>query len=214
MEARAIAAPRPRSRRAWLKPGVFAGALVAPRGAPSRSGPPGARRRSRRRGAEPPRSDRPRLPDRLARMHAPARDRGLDVADRPPADARPLRVFLRVAPLRDLRGDRPGAPAPRDLRRRHEAPFIIVGFSAFLLLVPLAATSTAASVRRLGFVRWKRLHRLVYAAAVLGRGALLAARQDRPPRAGGLRRGALRPPACPRRALDAGSGEETLAEVA
>ena len=46
--------------------------------------------------------------------------------------------------------------------------FIFVGFAAFLMLIPLAATSTAASVRRLGFVRWKRLHRLAYAAAVLG----------------------------------------------
>ncbi len=46
--------------------------------------------------------------------------------------------------------------------------FIFVGFSAFVLLVPLAATSTADSVRRLGFPRWKRLHRLVYLVAVLG----------------------------------------------
>jgi sulfoxide reductase heme-binding subunit YedZ len=35
-------------------------------------------------------------------------------------------------------------------------------------LIPLAATSTAASVRRLGFVRWKRLHRLAYVATALG----------------------------------------------
>jgi sulfoxide reductase heme-binding subunit YedZ len=46
--------------------------------------------------------------------------------------------------------------------------FMAVGFLAWLTLVPLAATSTAASVRRLGYVRWKRLHRLVYATAVLG----------------------------------------------
>jgi methionine sulfoxide reductase heme-binding subunit len=46
-------------------------------------------------------------------------------------------------------------------------PFILSGFAAFLLLTPLALTSTAASVRRLGFVRWKRLHRLVYAAGAL-----------------------------------------------
>ncbi len=43
-------------------------------------------------------------------------------------------------------------------------PFILSGFAAFLLLTPLAATSTANAVRRLGFPRWKRLHRLVYAA--------------------------------------------------
>jgi len=46
--------------------------------------------------------------------------------------------------------------------------FIFFGFAAFVLLAPLAATSTAASVQRLGFVRWKRLHRLAYAAAILG----------------------------------------------
>jgi sulfoxide reductase heme-binding subunit YedZ len=46
--------------------------------------------------------------------------------------------------------------------------FIAVGFAAFLLLVPLALTSSDAAVRRLGFVRWKRRHRLVYVAAVLG----------------------------------------------
>ena len=46
--------------------------------------------------------------------------------------------------------------------------FITLGFLAFLLLVPLALTSTNGAVRRLGFVRWKRLHRLVYVVAVLG----------------------------------------------
>jgi sulfoxide reductase heme-binding subunit YedZ len=46
--------------------------------------------------------------------------------------------------------------------------FITVGFGAFLLLVPLAVTSTDRWVRRLGYARWKRLHRLVYAAAALG----------------------------------------------
>ncbi len=46
--------------------------------------------------------------------------------------------------------------------------FIFAGFAAFVLLAPLAATSTAASVQRLGFQRWKRLHRLAYVAAILG----------------------------------------------
>jgi len=46
--------------------------------------------------------------------------------------------------------------------------FITVGMLAFALLVPLALTSTNRSVRRLGYVRWKRLHRLVYVAAALG----------------------------------------------
>ncbi|WP_163997987.1 sulfite oxidase heme-binding subunit YedZ [Pyxidicoccus caerfyrddinensis] len=47
-------------------------------------------------------------------------------------------------------------------------PFITVGFTALMLLVPLAVTSTNAWVRRLGFPRWQRLHRLAYVAAVLG----------------------------------------------
>jgi sulfoxide reductase heme-binding subunit YedZ len=46
--------------------------------------------------------------------------------------------------------------------------FIYIGLAAFVTLIPLAATSTAAAVRRLGFVRWKRLHRLAYVAAALG----------------------------------------------
>jgi len=46
-------------------------------------------------------------------------------------------------------------------------PFITVGFTAFVLLIPLALTSTHAMMRRLGR-RWQQLHRLVYAIAVLG----------------------------------------------
>jgi sulfoxide reductase heme-binding subunit YedZ len=53
----------------------------------------------------------------------------------------------------------------KDIGKR---PFITVGFSAFVLLIPLAATSTNAMVRRLGGRRWQRLHRAVYAIAVLG----------------------------------------------
>lgn len=45
-------------------------------------------------------------------------------------------------------------------------PYITVGFAAFLLLVPLAVTSTRGWIRRLGR-NWLRLHRLVYAAASL-----------------------------------------------
>jgi sulfoxide reductase heme-binding subunit YedZ len=45
-------------------------------------------------------------------------------------------------------------------------PFIALGFAAFLLLVPLALTSTKGWIRRLG-KRWAQLHRLVYVAAIL-----------------------------------------------
>jgi sulfoxide reductase heme-binding subunit YedZ len=47
-------------------------------------------------------------------------------------------------------------------------PYITVGFSAFVLLLPLAATSTNAMVRRLGAARWRALHRAVYVIAILG----------------------------------------------
>ena len=49
-----------------------------------------------------------------------------------------------------------------------ERGFIAVGFVALVLMVPLAVTSTNASVRRMGFPAWQRLHRLAYVAAALG----------------------------------------------
>jgi methionine sulfoxide reductase heme-binding subunit len=48
-----------------------------------------------------------------------------------------------------------------------ERPYITVGMAAFLLLIPLAVTSTRGWIRRLG-KRWAKLHRLVYVAAGLG----------------------------------------------
>jgi sulfoxide reductase heme-binding subunit YedZ len=50
--------------------------------------------------------------------------------------------------------------------RKH--PWVLVGFTGFLCLVPLAITSTNGWIRRLGGKRWQRLHRLVYAAAIAG----------------------------------------------
>jgi methionine sulfoxide reductase heme-binding subunit len=47
-------------------------------------------------------------------------------------------------------------------------PYITVGFSAFLLMIPMAITSTDAMIRRLGGKRWRLLHRLVYLCAVCG----------------------------------------------
>ena len=46
--------------------------------------------------------------------------------------------------------------------------FIIAGFCAYLLLLPLAATSTTWAIRKLGGKRWNRLHKLVYLAAICG----------------------------------------------
>ncbi len=53
----------------------------------------------------------------------------------------------------------------RDIVKR---PYITVGMLALALLVPLALTSTAGSIKRLGAPAWRRLHRLAYAAAILG----------------------------------------------
>ena len=53
----------------------------------------------------------------------------------------------------------------KDIAKR---PFITVGFSAFVLMIPLAATSTAWSIRRLGGKNWQRLHRLIYLTGILG----------------------------------------------
>lgn len=47
-------------------------------------------------------------------------------------------------------------------------PFITVGFAGFVLMIPLAVTSTAAMKRRLGGRNWQRLHRLIYVTAILG----------------------------------------------
>lgn len=56
------------------------------------------------------------------------------------------------------------ASVARDIVKR---PFITVGFTTFVLLIPLALTSTQAMMRRLGR-RWQQLHRLVYAIALFG----------------------------------------------
>lgn len=57
---------------------------------------------------------------------------------------------------------------PAILKDIYKRPFITVGMSAFLLLIPLAVTSTNAAISWLGPVRWRRLHRLIYLIAPLG----------------------------------------------
>lgn len=53
----------------------------------------------------------------------------------------------------------------KDVTRR---PYITIGMAAFLILIPLAVTSTNAMIRRLGPKGWRALHRLVYLAVILG----------------------------------------------
>jgi sulfoxide reductase heme-binding subunit YedZ len=50
----------------------------------------------------------------------------------------------------------------------YKRPFITIGFTAFVLMIPLAVTSTAGMIRRMGGKRWAALHRLVYVSAVAG----------------------------------------------
>lgn len=51
-----------------------------------------------------------------------------------------------------------------DLTKR---PYVILGMAAFLMLIPLAATSSNWAIRQLGGLRWRRLHRLAYLATAL-----------------------------------------------
>jgi sulfoxide reductase heme-binding subunit YedZ len=53
----------------------------------------------------------------------------------------------------------------KDIEKRR---FITVGFTAFVLMIPLALTSTAWSIRWLGGKNWQRLHRLIYLTGILG----------------------------------------------
>jgi methionine sulfoxide reductase heme-binding subunit len=53
----------------------------------------------------------------------------------------------------------------KDIGKR---PFITVGFTGFVLLIPLAVTSTAGWIRRLGGKNWQRLHRLIYITGTAG----------------------------------------------
>jgi methionine sulfoxide reductase heme-binding subunit len=65
-------------------------------------------------------------------------------------------IYLAVDKFFDL------SDIARDVVKR---PFITVGFFAFLLLIPLAATSTASAIRRMGGKNWQMLHRFVYISA-------------------------------------------------
>lgn len=57
---------------------------------------------------------------------------------------------------------------PEMLKDVAKRPFITAGFTAFVLMIPLAITSTKGWIRRLGGKRWNWLHRLIYVSAVAG----------------------------------------------
>ena len=56
---------------------------------------------------------------------------------------------------------------PEIIEDLYKRPYITIGMMVFLLLIPLAVTSTNNMIRRLGGRRWQQLHRLVYPAAML-----------------------------------------------
>jgi methionine sulfoxide reductase heme-binding subunit len=68
--------------------------------------------------------------------------------------------MLALSTVRNL-----GRSVAADIYKR---PFITVGFTTWMTMVPLALTSTAGMIRRLGGRRWNLLHRLVYATGLLG----------------------------------------------
>ena len=57
---------------------------------------------------------------------------------------------------------------PEMLKDIAKRPFITVGFTGFVLMIPLAITSTAGWIRRLGGRRWQMLHRAIYLSAIAG----------------------------------------------
>ena len=86
------------------------------------------------------------------------------MADAYPEDARPagfLYVLLHVITYSVLDQGLDWNAIVDDVVKRK---FIFLGLSTFVLLIPLAATSTNSALRRLGYVRWKQLHRLAYLA--------------------------------------------------
>ena len=120
-----------------------------------------------------------------ARNHAAPAAYRLERRDPFPAHGGPLRLFLRLGAFPGLRGcgslaglvDFPQGIVSWDTASRllasigadiYKRPYITVGFSALVLMLPLAVTSTAGWIRRLGGKRWSALHRLIYVTAILG----------------------------------------------
>ena len=76
--------------------------------------------------------------------------------------------FYAVVHLLSYSGFDMGFDVPDIARDIIKRPFILVGFSAFVLLTPLAATSFNKAIKTLGAKRWQTLHKLVYGIAGLG----------------------------------------------
>ena len=85
-------------------------------------------------------------------------------------------ITLSVTPLRKLTGNNQlikyrrtlGLSASGTVADVIQRPFIALGMAAFLLMVPLAVTSTNGMIKRLGGRRWQRLHQLIYITGILG----------------------------------------------
>jgi len=76
--------------------------------------------------------------------------------------------LLRHAALHDLTCARQVLRRRRDYQGRGQTAFIAAGFTGFVLLIPLALTSTAPPSGGWAGQRWRRLHRLVYVSALAG----------------------------------------------
>src|SRR5262245_39131806 len=83
---------------------------------------------------------------------------------------RAVRLRVRHAALQPLARGGSLLRLARDGRGHREAAllYVTVGMTALMLMLPLAATSTVAAIRRLGGKNWQRLHRLAYAVGVAG----------------------------------------------
>lgn len=76
--------------------------------------------------------------------------------------------FYAVMHLLSYSGFDMGFDVPAIAKDIAKRPFILVGFSAFVLLTPLAATSFNGAIKAMGAKRWQWLHKLVYVIAALG----------------------------------------------
>ena len=119
---------------------------------------------------------------------------GWNCADQVPPDARLVCVLLRHAALLHVCSwlDQ-FFDVERHVKDVLKRPYITVGFTAFVLMIPLALTSTTGWIRRLGGKRWNGCTSLIYITGDPRRDPLLLAGEGRHPAADPLRRDHRRP---------------------
>jgi sulfoxide reductase heme-binding subunit YedZ len=90
----------------------------------------------------------------------------LDIAPAPHAG--PVHLFYALLHLLSFIGFDHGFNLDEIARDIFKRPYVLLGFAAFVILIPLAATSNQFAIRRLGGRRWQELHRSIYLIAILG----------------------------------------------